>query len=96
MIKEIKLSELKQKVQEGVKLKELAEYYGIAVMQMRRCLREAGLQIRKLHYPKFKLVDDTVTVSENSDTAGNVEEQTVNAENNTTNTNVTATTEVKW
>lgn len=96
MVKEIKLSELKQKVQEGVKLKELAQYYGIPVMQMRKCLREAGLQIRKLHYPIFKLVDDTVTVSENNDTAGNVEEQAVNTEINATNNNVPAATEVKW
>jgi len=58
MAVQIVLSDLKQKVEEGWKKNQLAEHYGIPVTQMTRALQQAGLTIRKLHHPKFHLVDD--------------------------------------
>ena len=52
-------SDLAQKVQEGWKRKALAEHYGLPEAQMAQLLRDAGLQIRKFHAPKYQLVDDT-------------------------------------
>ena len=56
---EIKKSVLAQQVQEGWKRKALAEHYGLPEAQMAQVLRDAGLQIRKFHAPKYQLVDDT-------------------------------------
>ena len=38
------------------KRKELAEYYGIAEVQMAKALKSAGLRIRKFHLPSFEIV----------------------------------------
>lgn len=56
---EIKKSILAQQVQDGWKRKALAEHYGLPETQMAQVLRDAGLQIRKFHAPKYQLVDDT-------------------------------------
>lgn len=56
---EIKKSILAQQVQDGWKRKALAEHYGLPETQMAQVLRNAGLQIRKFHAPKYQLVDDT-------------------------------------
>ena len=56
---EIKKSVLAQQVEEGWKRKALAEHYGLPETQMAQVLRDAGLQIRKFHAPKYQLVDDT-------------------------------------
>lgn len=53
------LSVLKKQVEEGMKKKELAEYYGIPETQMTKALKAAGLKIRKFHLPSFKLVEET-------------------------------------
>lgn len=50
------LSKLKEQVEEGMKRKELAEYYGIAEVQMAKALKSAGLRIRKFHLPSFEIV----------------------------------------
>ena len=50
------LSKLKEQVEEGMKRKELAEYYGIAELQMAKALKSAGLKIRKFHLPSFEIV----------------------------------------
>ena len=50
------LSKLKEQVEEGMKRKELAEYYGIAELQMAKALKSAGLRIRKFHLPSFEIV----------------------------------------
>ena len=50
------LSKLKEQVEEGMKRKELAEYYGIAELQMAKALKAAGLKIRKFHLPSFEIV----------------------------------------
>ena len=59
MAVEIKKSILAQQVQDGWKRKALAEHYGLPEAQMAQVLRDAGLQIRKFHAPKYQLVDDT-------------------------------------
>ena len=56
---EIKKSVLAQQVEDGWKRKALAEHYGLPETQMAQVLRDAGLQIRKFHAPKYQLVDDT-------------------------------------
>ena len=64
MAVEIKKSILVQQVQDGWKRKALAEHYGLPEAQMAQVLRDAGLQIRKFHAPKYQLVDDTIEVVE--------------------------------
>ena len=64
MVIEIKKSILAQQVQDGWKRKALAEHYGLPEAQMAQVLRDAGLQIRKFHAPKYQLVDDTIEVVE--------------------------------
>ena len=64
MAVEIKKSILTQQVQDGWKRKALAEHYGLPETQMAQVLRNAGLQIRKFHAPKYQLVDDTIEVVE--------------------------------
>lgn len=59
MAVEIKKSILVQQVQDGWKRKALAEHYGLPEAQMAQVLRDAGLQIRKFHAPKYQFVDDT-------------------------------------
>lgn len=59
MAVEIKKSILAQQVQDGWKRKALAEHYGLPEAQMAQVLRNAGLQIRKFHAPKYQFVDDT-------------------------------------
>ena len=60
MAVEIKKSILTQQVEEGWKRKALAEHYGLPETQMAQVLRDAGLQIRKFHAPKYQLGDDSV------------------------------------
>jgi hypothetical protein len=59
MAVEIKKSVLVQQVQDGWKRKALAEHYGLPEAQMAQVLRNAGLQIRKFHAPKYQFIDDT-------------------------------------
>ena len=58
MAVKISVSTLKKQVEEGMKRKALAEYYGIPELQMAKVLKQAGLKIRKFHAPAFELVDD--------------------------------------
>ena len=59
MAVKIKKSVLVQQVQDGWKRKALAEHYGIPEAKMAQVLRNAGLQIRKFHAPKYQFIDDT-------------------------------------
>ena len=59
MAVEIKKSILAQQVEDGWKRKALAEHYGLPEAQMAQVLRNAGLQIRKFHAPKYQFIDDT-------------------------------------
>lgn len=65
MAVEIKKSILTQQVEEGWKRAALAEHYGLPEAQMAQVLRDAGLQIRKFHAPKYQLVDDTIEEVDN-------------------------------
>jgi hypothetical protein len=60
-------SVLKAQVEEGWKLKPLAEHYGLPVAQMTKALRALGLKIRKFHAPKFTFVEEAT--EENADIA---------------------------
>ena len=51
-------SVLTQQINDGMKLKPLAEHYGLPVMQMKTVLRQLGLTIRKFHAPKFVIVNE--------------------------------------
>lgn len=54
----ITLAVLRKQVEDGMKRKELSEYYGIPEVQMAKALKSAGLKIRKFHGPAFQLVDE--------------------------------------
>lgn len=60
MAVEIKKSVLTEQVNSGWKRKALAEHYGLPETQMAQVLKDAGLQIRKFHAPKYQLVDDSI------------------------------------
>jgi hypothetical protein len=57
---QIRPSVLKAQVEEGWKLKPLAEHYGLPVAQMSKALKALGLTIRKFHAPKFAFVEESV------------------------------------
>lgn len=59
MAVQISITDLRGKIDAGWKKKQLAKYYGLPVTQMTKLLQQAGLRIKKLHYPKFELIDDT-------------------------------------
>ncbi len=55
-------SELQQKVESGLRRKELAELYDVPEIEMARYLRFFGLKIKKVRAkkePKYNLIDDT-------------------------------------
>lgn len=56
---QIKLSVLTEQIEEGWKLKPLAEHYGIPVARMKDILKSADLRIRSFRGPQVELVDDT-------------------------------------
>lgn len=58
---DIRVSLLKGQVENGMKLKELAEFYNLPVAQMKRVLKQVGLRIRGFRKPLFNLIDDTIT-----------------------------------
>ena len=60
MAREITISDLRSKVNEGWKKQALADHYGLPMAQMTKLLQTAGLKIRKFHAPLYVLVDDTV------------------------------------
>ena len=60
MARQITISDLKSKVDEGWKKQALADYYGLPMTQMTKLLQTAGLKIRKFHAPLYELIDDTV------------------------------------
>lgn len=51
-------SVLRQQVEEGWKLKPLAEHYGLPASQMKKALQAQGLTIRKFHNPKFVFAEE--------------------------------------
>lgn len=65
-------SVLRKQVEEGWKLKPLAEHYNLPVAQMKKALKALDLTIRKFHAPKFEFVEEN---TEESVTDINVETQ---------------------
>ena len=63
----ISKSDLTQKVNDGWKKPQLAEYYGLPVTQITQALQQAQLKIRKFHKPKFVLVEETAVAVEVTD-----------------------------
>ena len=59
MVKQIKKSELTNLIEQGYKMKELAEYYGIPVTRMKNIVKQAGLRIKSNRGETVVLVDDT-------------------------------------
>ncbi len=55
---EIRPSVIAQQINDGMKLKPLAEYYNLPVTQMKKVLQQVGLQIRKFHAPKFVILNE--------------------------------------
>lgn len=53
-------SELRQKVESGWKLDQLAQHYGLAKAQMKNALKQLGLKIRPLRSPAFTFVEEEV------------------------------------
>jgi len=58
---QINVETLTKQVNDGMKKKELAEFYNIPVTQMGAALKSAGLKIRKFHAPAFVLVKDEIS-----------------------------------
>lgn len=57
-------SVLRQQVEEGWKLKALAEHYGLPDAQMKRALKAQNLTIRKFHNPKFVFAEEEQTTGQ--------------------------------
>ena len=58
-------SVLRKQVEEGWKLKPLAEHYNLPVAQMKKALKALNLTIRKFHEPKWEFAEEsTVEVEE--------------------------------
>ena len=53
-------SELRQKVESGWKLDQLAQHYGLAKAQMKNALKQLGLKIRPIRSPAFTFVEEEV------------------------------------
>lgn len=67
--KKVVLSELKALVEEGKKMKDIAEFYGLPVNTTRNLLKKAGLKISRSQSPKFILIDDSQERAEVEDVA---------------------------
>jgi len=55
---------LRQQVEEGWKLKALAEHYDLPDAQMKKALKSLNLTIRKFHSPKFVFAEEELTIEE--------------------------------
>jgi heterodisulfide reductase subunit C len=92
---EIRLSTLRQQVEEGWKKAQLAEHYGISVLEMGKHLKNAGLKIRKFKEAKATLINDEIdSTSENLHPA--VEEFTGIVEEARAEVQETVEEEVNW
>lgn len=60
MAVEIRKSTIEAQIEAGMKKKELAEHYGLPMLQMTKVLQQLGLRIKQNHLPKFVIVDDTL------------------------------------
>lgn len=51
-------SVIRQQIDEGMKMDDLANHYKLPKSQIKRILQTLGLQIRKFHRPKFEIVQE--------------------------------------
>lgn len=54
----IKPSVLREQIDNGMKMKELAEHYGLPVTQMKNVLKTLGLEIRKFRKPLWVIEEE--------------------------------------
>ena len=54
----IKPSVLREQIDNGMKMKELAEHYGLPVAQMKNVLKTLGLEIRKFRKPLWVIEEE--------------------------------------
>ena len=54
----IKPSVLKEQIDNGMKMKEIAEHYGLPVAQMKNVLKTLGLEIRKFRKPLWVIEEE--------------------------------------
>lgn len=59
----IKPSVLKEQIDNGMKMKELAEHYGLPVAQMKNVLNTLGLEIRKFRKPLWVIEEEEPEVT---------------------------------
>lgn len=59
----IKPSVLKEQIDNGMKLKELAEHYGLPVAQMKNVLKTLGLEIRKFRKPLWVIEEEPEVIN---------------------------------
>lgn len=52
-------SELTEMVNSGKKIEDIMSKYNLNKPNARKVLKMAGLKLKKTHYPKFELVDDS-------------------------------------
>lgn len=64
----IRVEELTELINSGMKKKELAEHYGLPVAQMTKVLQQTGLRIRKFHRPKFVIIEVENLIEESVET----------------------------
>ena len=74
------LAVLRKQVENGMKRKELSEYYSISEAQMAKALKSACLKIRKFHEPAFQLVNDESVIDSEEQIQPTTEEPTVSLE----------------
>nr|DAX26229.1 MAG TPA: Protein of unknown function (DUF433) [Caudoviricetes sp.] len=59
----IKPSVLKEQIDNGMKMKELAEHYGLPVAQMKNVLKTLGLEIRRFRKPLWVIEEEEPEVT---------------------------------
>ena len=60
----IKPSVLKEQIDNGMKMKELAKHYGLPVAQMKNVLKTLGLEIRKFRKPLWVIEEEPEVTSQ--------------------------------
>ena len=64
----IKPSVLKEQIDNGMKMKELAKHYGLPVAQMKNVLKTLGLEIRKFRKPLWVIEEEHESLEAIEDT----------------------------
>ena len=91
-------SVIRQQIDEGMKMDDLANHYKLPKSQIKKILQTLGLQIRKFHKPKFEIVQEEETIDnimdisnlDNTDIQDTVEEVLVEQEELATTNEIVA------